>query len=198
MSRGTIREALPTIAQQKQKGRWVGKSRVLAVASARPLEAPIQALWRPPRVSSALAQPKLQVVLLRRISEYPNTSFLPPPKRGKQQLRQCRLQIAGPGACACSGMSYRSCVADTSSRLLPSLRPSINSGDMPTSGQKEERMWNLADEMARSGNYIGWLEIEWELRSLGYGRARQLLDDERIRERLDRICAESRKAKPRA
>lgn len=65
---------------------------------------------------------------------------------------------------------------------------------MPVSRSKENRMWRLADQLARSGEYQGYQPIEWELRSLGYTRARQLLDDEQIRERLDRLCAEARDA----
>ncbi len=64
---------------------------------------------------------------------------------------------------------------------------------MPPSRQKEERMWKLADQMARSGEYPRWLAIEWELRAQGYSRARQLLDNEQTRNRLDRLCNEARK-----
>ncbi len=63
---------------------------------------------------------------------------------------------------------------------------------MPASRAKEERMWDLADKMARSGEYSNWLSIEWELRSRGYIRAHQLLDDEWIRDRLDRLCDAAR------
>ena len=42
---------------------------------------------------------------------------------------------------------------------------------MPLGRRKEERMWTLAYEMARSGEYQGYQAIEWELRSLGYPRA---------------------------
>ncbi len=69
---------------------------------------------------------------------------------------------------------------------------------MPPSRQKEERMWKLTDEMARSGDYGGWWDIEVELRSLGYFRARQLLDNERIREKLDRLCAKAQKGRTHA
>ena len=62
---------------------------------------------------------------------------------------------------------------------------------MPISGNKEKRMWKLAYQMARSGEYNSWLGIEWELRGQGYFRARQLLDDEAIRERLDNLCIEA-------
>ncbi len=62
---------------------------------------------------------------------------------------------------------------------------------MSVSREKEERMWRLADQMARSGRYSGWWEIEVELRTLGFPRARQLLDNEQVRERLDRMCAKA-------
>lgn len=58
--------------------------------------------------------------------------------------------------------------------------------------RKEERMFQLADELARSGEYSGWLQIEQELRSRGYPRARSLLDIPAIRERLDCECAKAR------
>ncbi len=69
---------------------------------------------------------------------------------------------------------------------------------MHPSRQKEERMWTLAYEMARSGEYGGWWDIEVELRSLGYPRARQLLDNEQTREKLDRMCAEAQKGRASA
>ena len=62
---------------------------------------------------------------------------------------------------------------------------------MPASRVKEERMWRLADELARSGEYSGWIAIEHELTTCGYSRARRLLDDERSRKRLDRMCSEA-------
>ncbi len=65
----------------------------------------------------------------------------------------------------------------------------------PPSRQKEDRMWKLAYEMARSRGYQGYQAIEWELRSLGYPRARQLLDNEQTREQLDRMCTEARKGR---
>ena len=64
---------------------------------------------------------------------------------------------------------------------------------MPLGRRKEDRMWTLAYEKARSGHYGGWRDIEVELRYLGYPRARQWLDNEQIRERLDRMCAEAKK-----
>jgi hypothetical protein len=58
--------------------------------------------------------------------------------------------------------------------------------------QKDERMWELAYRMARSGEYQNWLAIEWELRVMGHPRAHSLLDRESARENLDRMCAEAR------
>ena len=66
---------------------------------------------------------------------------------------------------------------------------------MPPSRQKEERIWKLAYKMARSGEYSGWLPIEWGLQSMGYSRVHQLLDDEAIREQLDRMCAKAQKGR---
>jgi hypothetical protein len=59
---------------------------------------------------------------------------------------------------------------------------------------KEADMWALAVQLARSGQYSSWLQIELELRNRGYPGARPLLDNASVRERLDHICAESRKA----
>jgi hypothetical protein len=64
---------------------------------------------------------------------------------------------------------------------------------MPASRQKEERMWELAYKMARSGQHRSYQSIERELRDCGFGRARTLLDDGDIREKLDRMCDEARK-----
>jgi hypothetical protein len=33
--------------------------------------------------------------------------------------------------------------------------------------EKEERMWRLAERMARSGKHASYMTIEWELTSLG-------------------------------
>ena len=59
--------------------------------------------------------------------------------------------------------------------------------------ERDERMWNLAYRLARSGEHRNYQAIEWELRAFGYSRARQLLHRERVRERLDGMCAEARK-----
>ena len=56
----------------------------------------------------------------------------------------------------------------------------------------DERMWNLAYRLAQSGEHQNYQAIEWELRASGFRRARQLLDHERVREKLDGMCAEAR------
>ena len=61
------------------------------------------------------------------------------------------------------------------------------------SRQRDEYTWILAHKLARSGEYSGWWAIELELKVQGFLRARQLLDDKQVRERLDRMCAEARK-----
>ena len=61
------------------------------------------------------------------------------------------------------------------------------------SRERDERMWALADKLAQSGEYTGWWGIEVELRTQGFSRARQLLDDEQTREHLDGMCASARK-----
>ena len=59
--------------------------------------------------------------------------------------------------------------------------------------ERDERMWNLAYRLAQSGDHRNYQAIEWELQAFGYPRARQLLDHERVREKLDGICADARK-----
>ena len=55
----------------------------------------------------------------------------------------------------------------------------------------DERMWNLAYRLAQSGEHQNYQAIEWELRAFGYPRAPQLLCHERVREKLDAMCAET-------
>jgi hypothetical protein len=69
------------------------------------------------------------------------------------------------------------------------LEPSI-----PISREKEERMWRLAYQLADSGDYSGWDAIEIELRIHGFSRAKYLLEDDQVRDWLDRRCNEARKA----
>lgn len=63
------------------------------------------------------------------------------------------------------------------------------------SQERDDRMWTLAYKLAQSGEHTGWWSIEIELKSQGFPRARQLLDNEQTRERLDKMCAEARKDK---
>ena len=65
--------------------------------------------------------------------------------------------------------------------------------ETPVSRKRDERMWALAYNLAQSGEHTGWWAIEVELRVQGFSRARQLLDDQQVRERLDRMCAKARK-----
>jgi hypothetical protein len=66
-------------------------------------------------------------------------------------------------------------------------------GALAMSRECDERMWNLAYRLARSGEHRNYQAIEWELQAFGYPQARRLLDHERVRERLDGICAEAQK-----
>jgi hypothetical protein len=59
--------------------------------------------------------------------------------------------------------------------------------------ERDERMWNLAYRLAESGEHQNYRAIEWELQASGYPQARQLLYDERLRERLDDKCVVARK-----
>ena len=58
--------------------------------------------------------------------------------------------------------------------------------------QQRERIERLAPELARSGRFGGWLAIEHHFRfEEGMPEARHALDNERIREQLDRLCKEA-------
>ena len=59
---------------------------------------------------------------------------------------------------------------------------------------EENRIWQLADECAISGQFDGWRHIEFELSNRGF-RAGLFLDDESVRARLDRTCANARKSR---
>jgi hypothetical protein len=49
-----------------------------------------------------------------------------------------------------------------------------------------------AEELARSGEYQNWLSIEFALRSQGLSGARDALDRDWVRERLDDLCGQAR------
>jgi hypothetical protein len=55
-----------------------------------------------------------------------------------------------------------------------------------------ERMWQLAYQMARSGEYPSARDVAVALQSRGYPQAPKVLDSRRIREELDRLCAEAK------
>jgi hypothetical protein len=55
-----------------------------------------------------------------------------------------------------------------------------------------DRMWQLAYELARSGEYRSAQEIAAALQSRGYPQAPQVLDNKSVREELDRLCTEAR------
>ncbi len=63
---------------------------------------------------------------------------------------------------------------------------------------RDDIMWALAYNLAQSGEYAGWCDIEAELEGQEFSRARQLLNDKQIRDRLDTMCAEARKDMPDA
>lgn len=56
------------------------------------------------------------------------------------------------------------------------------------SRERDVLMWREAGKLASSGDYDGWLAIEWELRSRGFSRAKLLFDNDRVRQKLDDIC----------
>ena len=63
-----------------------------------------------------------------------------------------------------------------------------------TKKQQQEYAVPRARELARSGRFSNWLAIELELHyEEGVSEARFCLDDDRIREELDRMCADALK-----
>ena len=58
--------------------------------------------------------------------------------------------------------------------------------------ERDERMWNLAFRLAESDEHRNYQAIEWKLQVFGYPGARRLLLHERVRERLDGMCAKAR------
>ena len=55
----------------------------------------------------------------------------------------------------------------------------------------EDRITERAYRLAHSGRYSGWEAIEQELQSEGFSRVPSTLDDARVREELNHICAEA-------
>jgi len=61
-----------------------------------------------------------------------------------------------------------------------------------------ERMWRTAYELARSGLCANMEEIVAALQHRGFPTAPQVLANRRVREELDRVCAEARAQSDRA
>ena len=58
---------------------------------------------------------------------------------------------------------------------------------------RDVRMWREAGKLALSGDYEGWQAIERELRSKGFPRAKLLLNNDRVRDKLDDLCKNAQK-----
>jgi hypothetical protein len=59
--------------------------------------------------------------------------------------------------------------------------------------ERKEYVLRRARELARSGRFDRWLNIELELRfEEGFIEARQWLDDSFVRKELNRLCTEAR------
>ena len=60
--------------------------------------------------------------------------------------------------------------------------------------EKLERIQNRARELARSGKFIGWRPVAFELQfESGYADAFQWLYNPSTKEELDTLCSEARK-----
>lgn len=68
-----------------------------------------------------------------------------------------------------------------------------------TKREQREYIGPRARELAKSGKFLNWYEIEVHLRHEEHcPEARHVLDDERVREELDKLCKESQtRIKPR-
>lgn len=60
------------------------------------------------------------------------------------------------------------------------------------SSKSDVNMWRVAGKLALSGDHEGWQAIERQLRSKGFTRAKLLLDNDRIRDKLDDLCKSAR------
>ncbi|RUU11581.1 hypothetical protein EOD23_10000 [Mesorhizobium sp. USDA-HM6] len=56
------------------------------------------------------------------------------------------------------------------------------------SQKSDVRMWREAGKLAASGDCEGWQAIERKLRSKGFPRAKLLLDNDRVRDKLNDLC----------
>ncbi|WP_143749104.1 hypothetical protein [Mesorhizobium sp. WSM3868] len=81
--------------------------------------------------------------------------------------------------------------------FIPVL-PALNNRASPRGGRtnrvsSDVRMWREAGKLAASGDFEGWQAIERELRSKGFPRAKLLLDNDRVRDKLDELCKGAQK-----
>lgn len=63
--------------------------------------------------------------------------------------------------------------------------------------KKERREYILrrAKELAKTGNFSGWLSIEHYIRSKeGLQEARSVLDNQWLRKELDRLCSKAKRS----
>ena len=60
-----------------------------------------------------------------------------------------------------------------------------------TQSQRDAYVRDQAYDLAATGNYAGWLDIEDELRKRRVATARSLLDDENLRDELNGICRDA-------
>ena len=63
---------------------------------------------------------------------------------------------------------------------------------MAVSKTTAAHMSSLAEELAKSGRYRGWAEIEFELRDRGYPEAEEWLFDPVLRRRITTLCETAR------
>lgn len=59
--------------------------------------------------------------------------------------------------------------------------------------ERQEYVLRRARELATSGRFDRWLNVEWELRfEEGFSEARQWLDSSFLRKELDGLCAKAK------
>ena len=61
--------------------------------------------------------------------------------------------------------------------------------------ERDEQMWDLAYELAKSGDYPNSQYIEIDLRSLGFRDVDQIALNRAARKRITELCLEARKKK---
>jgi hypothetical protein len=69
---------------------------------------------------------------------------------------------------------------------------------MTTKQQRAEIIETRSHEMAESGGYSDFMEIEFELCRQGFPEARGLLDNPTIRLYLNKLCQHARRCEPNA